>query len=246
MTLRLNADVGEIPARVSGDDEAALIALLDEANIACGGHAGDVETMRVTVARCVARGVAIGAHPSYPDRAGFGRRRLELDDDALRHTLLDQVRALIDVVSAAGARVMFLKPHGALYHAVDDDPAVAAIVADVVDALTPIVGMRLPVVLLHARGGDTPSRRLLHDRGVIVRGEVFGDRGTDAHGLLLPRGMPGAELDEAGAIATVTRLIDDGTDAATLCLHGDGPHALAIARAMRALLHRRNRSLAAG
>ena len=242
MTLRLNADVGELPARVYGDDEAALIALLDEANIACGGHAGDRETMRLTVARCIAHDVAIGAHPSYPDREGFGRRRLELNDDALRHTLLDQVHALIDVVSAAGARVTFLKPHGALYHAVDDDPAVAAVVADVVDALTPVVGMRLPVVLLHARGDDTPSRRLLHDRGVIVRGEVFGDRGVDTHGLLLPRGVPGAELDEAGAVATVTRLLDDGTDAATLCLHGDGPHALVIARAVRAQLDRRKRN----
>jgi UPF0271 protein len=242
MTLRLNADVGELTSRVYGDDEAALIALLDEANIACGGHAGDRETMRLTVARCIAHDVAIGAHPSYPDREGFGRRRLELNDDALRHTLLDQVHALVDVVSHAGAHVTFLKPHGALYHAVDDDPAVAAIVADVVDALTPVVGKRLPVVLLHARGDDTPSRRLLHDRGVIVRGEVFGDRGVDAHGLLLPRGVPGAELDEAGAVATVTRLLDDGTDAVTLCLHGDGPHALVIARAVRAQLNRRTRN----
>jgi 5-oxoprolinase (ATP-hydrolysing) subunit A len=238
MTLRLNADVGELPARVHGDDEAAVIALLDEANIACGGHAGDDDTMRITVARCLAHGVTIGAHPSYPDREHFGRRRLALDDDTLRRALLLQVQTLVSIAAAAGGRVAFLKPHGALYHAVDDDPAVAAVLADVVDVLEPVIGVRLPVVLLHARGDDTPSRRLLRARGVTVRGEVFADRGTDAAGLLLPRGVPGAELDEGGAVATVARLLHDGSDAATLCLHGDGPHALTIARAVRALLER--------
>jgi len=239
MTLRLNADVGELPARVYGDDEAALIGLLDEANIACGGHAGDRETMRLTVARCLAHQVAIGAHPSYPDREGFGRRRMAPDDGSLHASLVDQVLTLARIASDLGARLHHLKPHGALYHAVDDDPAVAAVVADVIDAVAPVVGARLPVVLLHARGDDAPSRRLLRKRGVTVRGEVFADRGTDDSGLLLPRGQPGAELDEGGAVATVRRLLDDGSDAATLCLHGDGPHALAMARAIRGLLDER-------
>lgn len=238
MILRLNADVGEVPARVYGDDEAALIPLLDEANIACGGHAGDRETMRLTVARCIAGHVAIGAHPSYPDREGFGRRRMVPDDGTLHQSLVDQVLTLARIAADLGARLCHLKPHGALYHAVDDDPAVAAVLADVVDAVAPVVGARLPVVLLHARDDDTPNRRLLRARGVTVRGEVFADRGTDAAGLLLPRGVPGAELDEGGAVATVARLLRDGSDAATLCLHGDGPHALGIARAVRALLER--------
>lgn len=239
MTLRLNADVGELPERVHGDDEQALIALLDEANVACGGHAGDDDTMRVTVGRCVAHGVAIGAHPSYPDRAGFGRRRLDIDDDTLRRALVGQVRTLVDVATEAGGRVAFLKPHGALYHAVDDDPAVAAVVADVVDALAPVVGVRLPLVLLHARGDDTPSRRLLRDRGITVRGEVFADRGTDAQGLLLPRGQAGAELDVDDAVVALRHLLQGETAAHTICVHGDGTHALAMARAVRATLHAR-------
>lgn len=241
MTLSMNADVGELPERIRGDDEAALIARLDEANVACGGHAGDADTMRITVARCLAHGVAIGAHPSYPDRVTFGRSRLDIDDDTLRRSLILQVRALADIAAAAGAGVAFIKPHGALYHAIDDDPAVAAVVADVIDALTPIVGERLSLVLLHARGDDTLSRRLLRSRGISVRGEVFADRGTDAHGLLLPRGVPGAELEVDDAVATVQRLIADGCTATTLCLHGDGPHALAIASAVRALLDARVR-----
>jgi UPF0271 protein len=234
MTLTLNADVGEVPARVYGE-EAALIALLDEANIACGGHAGDVDTMRLTVARCLAHDVVIGAHPSYPDREGFGRRRLSPDDDALRQSLIAQVRALADVAAAAGTRLSFLKPHGALYHAVDDDPATAAVLADVVDDLAPVVGARLPVVLLHARGVDTPSRRLLRARDVVVRGEVFADRGTDA------QGQPGAELDLEGATATVRQFASHG-GASTVCIHGDGPHALAMAEAVRAVLGPRKRA----
>lgn len=236
MTLRLNADVGELTTRVYGDDEAALIPLLDEANIACGGHAGDRETMRLTVARCAAAGVEIGAHPSYPDREGFGRRRLTPDDGALRRCLVSQIQALIDIATAATARVSFIKPHGALYHAVDDDPAAAAVLADVIDELAPLVGSRLPVVLLHARGDSRPSRRLLRRRGVVVRGEVFADRGTDAQGLLLPRGQPGAELDVDGATTAVRRFVAHNDGAATVCIHGDGPHALAMARAVRAAL----------
>ena len=236
MTLRLNADVGEVPARVYGDDEAALIAVLDEANVACGGHAGDLETMRLAIARCIAHDVAIGAHPSYPDREGFGRRRMTPDDGILHDSLVEQVLVLAGIAADLGARLGHLKPHGALYHAVDDDPAVAAVLADVIDAVAPVVGARLPVMLLHARSDRTPSRRLLRSRGVVVRGEAFADRGTDERGLLLPRGDPGAELDVDAATATVRRFVarQDGVD--TVCVHGDGPHALAMAGAVRAVL----------
>lgn len=235
-TLRLGADVGELPDRVVGGEEDRLIAVLDDASVACGGHAGDDETMRLTVARCLAHGVAIGAHPSYPDREGFGRTRLTLDPSVLRASLLAQVQGLIDIAAVVGAPVTFLKPHGALYHAVDDDPDVAAVLADVVDALAPLVGARLPVVLLAALADDTPSRALLRARGVTVRREVFADRGTDAAGRLLPRGTPGAVLDSAAAAGLVRRLLQDGVTAEVLCLHGDSPGALDVARAVRAVL----------
>ena len=200
--LLLNADVGEIAARVHGDGEARLIALLDVANVACGGHAGDDDTMRLTLARCRDAGVVVVAHPGYPDREGFGRRRLSLSPDELRRSLLAQVGALAVHADDAGVDIAALKPHGALYHAVDDDDGTAAVLADVVDLLAATGRPRLPLVLAAAQRATSPSRRLLAARGVGVVGEVFVDRGVDGDGRLLPRGTPGALLSVAEATTT--------------------------------------------
>jgi len=241
MTLRLNADVGELPARVHASDdnacgEAALIAILDDANVACGGHAGDTETMRTTLLRCRRAGVRVIAHPSYPDRAGFGRARLTMPPAELTQSLVEQVRALADVAREVGVVVSAIKPHGALYHAIGSDAGVADAAADVVMALERDLGARLPLVLFHQA---TMAERV-RARGVTVWREVFADRGTDASGELLPRDKPGAVLDADAAAAQARRLIDDvarGALAAdTVCVHGDGPHATAIARAVRGAL----------
>jgi UPF0271 protein len=245
--LLLNADVGEVAARVLGGDEALLFPWLDVANIACGGHAGDDDTMLLTLKRCRDAGVVVVAHPGYPDRDGFGRRRLALAPDDLLDSLRTQVEALVAHAAAVGASVTAIKPLGALYHAVDDDAVVAAVFADLVDALAHAGAGRLPLVLSAAHRSTTSSRRVLSARGVDVVGEVFVDRGVDAAGHLLPRGTPGALLTVAEAQMT-TRVLaarfrarqhltaDDEHRFATACVHGDGPQALAIAVAARAVL----------
>jgi len=241
--LLLNADVGEIEALVHGDGEARLIALLDVANVACGGHAGDDRTMRATLARCRDEGVLVVAHPGYPDREGFGRRRLALPPDALFRSLLAQVTTLLAHAADVGVAVVALKPHGALYHAVDDDPATAAVLADVVDALAAVGHPRLPLVLSAAHPATSPCRRRLSARGVAVTGEVFVDRGVDDAGHLLPRGTPGALLSVTEATTTTTAFAARFVAHAggerrftTACVHGDGHEARAIATAARAVL----------
>jgi UPF0271 protein len=243
--LLLNADVGEVDALVHGDDEPRLIALLDVANVACGGHAGDDRTMRVTLARCRDEGVLVVAHPGYPDREGFGRRRLALSPDELLRSLLAQVTTLIAHAAEVGVAVVALKPHGALYHAVDDDPATAAVLADVVDALAATGHRPLPLVLSAAYPATSPCRCLLSARGVAVTGEVFVDRGVDGAGHLLPRGTPGALLSVGEATTTTSGLVarfvaHTGGERrfTTACVHGDGHEAVAIASSARAVLDR--------
>ena len=232
-TKTLNADVGELRERVLRGDEDALIALLDDANIACGGHAGDDDTMVLTLQGCRRYGVRVGAHPSYPDVDGFGRTRLRIDAPTLRASLTGQILRLCRHADDVGVPVAFIKPHGALYHAVDDDDASADVMADVVDDVASVIGRRRPLVLFW----QARSRARLQARGLSVIREAFGDRGTDDGGWLLPRGLPGAVLgvDDATAVATG---LAARTDIDTVCVHGDGPDATAVARAVRGALHR--------
>ena len=232
----LNADVGELPERVLSGDEDALIALLDDANIACGGHAGDDHTMVLTLQRCRQHGVRVGAHPSYPDVAGFGRARLVIDPATLRASLSEQVLRLCRHAAIVGVPVAFIKPHGALYHAIGDDNACADVMADVVDDVAAVIGRRLPLVLFW----QARNRGRLQARGLVVMREAFADRGTDDGGWLLPRGQPGAVLgvDDAAAVA---RTLAGRSDIDTVCIHGDGPDATAVARAVRDGLQRRRR-----
>jgi 5-oxoprolinase (ATP-hydrolysing) subunit A len=232
--LRLNADVGELPDRLKDGSEEALIALLDCANVACGGHAGSAVSMAAVVALCRAHDVTVGAHPSYPDVQGFGRRRLQLPDDALLASVTDQVTALADAAVAGGVALSHVKPHGALYHDVGREPATARVFVRALSALRPRLGA-VPVVL--AVGAATAQ--LFAAEGIEVQGEVFADRGVDPAGQLLPRGTPGALLSVAQATARTTELlhaVQAGLPATTLCVHGDGPNALAVARAVRAAL----------
>jgi UPF0271 protein len=220
-------------------DDEAMFAVVSSASIACGGHAGDAASMRAAVERTARFGVAVGAHPSYSDRANFGRIPQHPDPGELRAEIARQLEAL----AAAGAVVRYVKPHGALYHAVAEDTAQADAVAAAVADFGERRGVAVP--LLGLRGAIV---RAAADAGLPFVSEAFLDRGYLADGGLVPRAQPGALLDDPVAVAVrAVRLVREGVveaadgslvavDAASLCLHGDSPAAVAMARAVRAAL----------
>lgn len=237
--MDLNADLGETVDGVPTADDAAMFAVVSSASIACGGHAGDEASMRAAVAAAASAGVAVGAHPSYLDRAGFGRVRIAVDAAVLRGQVRDQLAAL----RAAGGDIRYVKPHGALYHAATDDPATAAAVARAVGDLSAQLGRAVPILGL---GGELASAAAA--AGLPFRHEAFLDRGYLPGGGLVPRGEPGALLHDPDAVAErALRLAAEGvvvavsgevvrSDAVSLCLHGDSPGAVEMARAVRAAL----------
>jgi UPF0271 protein len=239
MRVDLNADLGETVDGMPTADDEALFAVVSSANVACGGHAGDENSMREAVARAARFGVAVGAHPSYDDRAHFGRVRRDPEPLALRADVSAQLSALV----AAGADVRYVKPHGALYHAVVDDADQARAVVAAVADLSAVLGRPLPVLGLPGAITATAA-----SAGLPFVHEAFLDRGYTAAGGLVPRGEPGALLGDPVHIAErAVRLVRDGevvaidgtlvaVDAASLCLHGDSPAAVAMARAVRAAL----------
>ncbi len=230
----LNADVGE-DAR--GDE--VLLDLVTSASVACGVHAGNRDTMRRTVEAAVVRGVVVGAHPSYPDREGFGRRPMDLSPAQVVEDVVAQLSALGDVARACGTSVRFVKPHGALYHRLADDEVCAAAVADA-------VGNGGDLVLLVPAGSR--AIEVARSRGMAVATEAFADRAYRPDGRLVDRTSPGAVLTEP---ADVTRqalriAVDhrvtavDGIviemEASSICVHGDTPGAEALARHVRGAL----------
>ncbi len=237
LTIDLNCDLGE----GAGHDEE-LMPLISSANIACGAHAGDAETMRATVRLAIRHGVAIGAHPGFADREHFGRRELALAPPEIIALVRTQIEALRAIAREEGAIVTHVKPHGALYNLAARDTTVAEAIADA------IAGVDAGLFFYGLAGGV--SLEAGRARGLRVVAEVFADRTYQADGSLTPRGRPDALLnDEAASVAQVLRMIrdgrvraTDGTDVAitaeTVCLHGDGAEAVAFARALRAaLLH---------
>lgn len=237
--IDLNADLGETVAGVPTADDEAMFAVISSASIACGGHAGDAASLAQAVDRATRYGVAVGAHPAYPDAANFGRVPMAMAPADLRATVAEQVRALAD----AGADIRYVKPHGALYHAVTADPVQADAVASAVADLAARLGRRIAVLGL---GGEIERAAL--EAGLPFVHEAFLDRGYRADGSLVPRGEPGALLHEPDQVAArAVRLVREGVvdavdgtsmpvEAASLCLHGDSPDAVAMARAVRAAL----------
>ncbi len=234
--IDLNADLGESVAGVPTADDEAMFAVISSASIACGGHAGDAASMRDAVARADRNGVAVGAPPAYPDQDGFGRLPWTGDTRILRRSLITQLEDL----GHAGADIRYVKPHGALYHAVRHDAALAALVVGVV---VDVVGRPVPVL-----GLDGEIARAARAGGLPFVREAFLDRGYLPGGTLVPRGDPGALLhDPATVAARAVRLAREGVveavdgtlvvaDAASLCVHGDSPAAVAMARAVRTAL----------
>jgi UPF0271 protein len=236
--LDLNADLGESFGRWSLGDDAALIGVISSANVACGFHAGDPPTLRRSCELAAARGVAVGAQVSYRDLAGFGRRFVDVAPDDLRDDVLYQLGALQAFARAAGTRVSYLKPHGAMYHAVvSNQEQAAAVVAAVTDydRTLAVLGSPGSALLTQAAAAGLP-----------VVAEAFADRRYRADGGLVSRAVPGAVITDPDLIADqVRRLVtgpgviaDDGTlvpvECASICVHGDTPGAVQIARAVRA------------
>lgn len=233
----LNADVGEgaAPAAV----EAALVGLVSSVSISCGAHAGGPDAMRAAAEAAVSAGVVTGAHPSYPDRAGFGRRPLEMASDELASSLREQIAQLDAVVSAAGGALRYVKPHGALYHRACTDDETARLVAEAARAAG------VPVLLLAA---GAPAAGAAQEAGVRVVAEAFVDRAYRPDGTLVPREDNGAVIaDERVAVDQALSLCTEGkapsTDggwalvtASSLCLHGDTPGAGRLAAAVRRAL----------
>ena len=223
-TIDLNCDLGE-----GGAHDAELMPLITSANIACGAHAGDGATMRTTVGLAQQHGVAIGAHPGFGDRENFGRREMALSPHEIRVLVREQVTAL-----CALGPVRHVKAHGALYNLAAREVAVAAAVAEAIAAVD-------PALLIFALAGSA-QMRVAEKLGLCSVSEVFADRTYQRDGSLTPRSRPDAMItNEDAAVAQVLRMLregvvraTDGTDvpiqADTICLHGDGPHAVAFAR----------------
>jgi 5-oxoprolinase (ATP-hydrolysing) subunit A len=227
-TIDLNADVGESFGRWTLGDDAALLPHITSANVACGFHAGDPATLRVTVEQASRSGVVVGAQVSYPDLAGFGRRAMDVAPADLEADVLYQLGALEGLTRAAGNRVRYLKPHGALYHRTLADPAQAAAVAEAVAVFD-----RTLAVLTMADGELAAAAR---QRGLRVVAEGFADRAYAPDGRLVPRDRPGAVLTDPVAIADqAVRLAESGRFD-SLCLHGDTPGAVPAAERTRSAL----------
>lgn len=234
--IDLNADVGERPGADGLRDDALILDQVTSANVACGFHAGDAATMRALCDAAVVRGVRIGAHVGYDDRPGFGRRDLDVRPQRLRDETIYQLGALTACARAAGGRLTYLKPHGALYTRCARDPAAAAAVVDAADTVDP------PLAIL-----GPPASHLLAaaaTRGLPTTAEGFADRGYLPDGRLVPRTDPGSLLDAQQALAQAEQIARagqataaDGSQLAlrvgSLCVHSDTPGAAELARALR-------------
>lgn len=241
--MDLNADIGE----GCGDDEG-ILACVSSASIACGAHAGDETSMRSALRLCARHGVAAGAHPSYPDRAHFGRRPMALSPSEAAEALRLQLASLARLAQEEGVALRHVKPHGALYNQAAEDAGLARALAEAIRAFDPGLA-----VMGLAGGALVAAARHL---GLRAIDEGFADRGYDAQARLLPRGQPGALLDPVAAESQLLDLVQragvraaDGRWLAlrvdSVCLHGDSPGALELARRLRAALGRHGIALAA-
>ncbi len=232
IAVDLNADLGE-----GCGSDTALLKLVSSANIACGFHAGDAETMLACVREALKNGVAIGAHPSFPDRENFGRTAMTLPPETVYAQMLYQIGALAAIVRAEGGQLRHVKPHGMLYNQAAKDRDLADAIARAVSTVNP------DLILVGLAGSELIRAGTRY--GLITREEVFADRGYQADGSLVPRTQAGALIaDEDQALAQTLEMIQRGrvksitgewaaVHAQTVCIHGDGEHALAFARRLR-------------
>lgn len=240
MRIDLNSDVGESFGRWRLGDDEAVLALVTSANVACGFHAGDATTLRRTCEVAARHGVVVGAQVAYRDLAGFGRRFIDMEPVELADDVLYQIGALEALAKAAGTRVSYVKPHGALYNAAVHHREQAQAVVDAVrayDVDLPVLGLAGSELLAAA---DRAGLRTVR--------EAFADRGYTREGTLLPRSHAGAVLDDPAEVARrVVQMVTEGrvesaagepvrVEAESVCVHGDSPGAVAMAEKVRAEL----------
>lgn len=239
MHIDVNADLGETIDGIAVSDDDAVLTVVSSANVACGFHAGTPSHIARTLAAAAARGVTVGAHVSYDDKPGFGRVPMEYDPGVLADEVLYQIGALDALARAAGTRVAYVKPHGALYNRIVHDDVQARAVVDGVRAFGDLPLLVLP---------DSVVEQRARTAGLRPVREAFADRGYAPDGTLVPRTEPGAVVADPAAVAErVVRLADRGTliavdgseirvAAESLCVHGDSPDAVALARSIRSAL----------
>lgn len=248
-TIDLNSDLGEGYGAWQMGDDAAMLDIVSSANVACGFHAGDPRGLMTTLEQAAARGVAVGAHVSYPDRLGFGRRNMDVAPDDLRADVIYQIGALQGLARAAGTRVTYVKPHGALYNTIAQDAGQGDAVIAAIRAIDP------DLVLMGLAGAPILDRA--RAAGLRVVAEAFADRAYTPEGALVSRRQAGAVLHDPETVAArmvqlaTTGVIQavDGSDlhlrADSICVHGDSPGAVQMAAQIRQALLARGVTIAA-
>lgn len=249
VSIDLNCDMGEsFGAYTIGADEAVM-ASITSANVACGYHGGDPGVMRRTVRLARDGGVAVGAHPGFPDLVGFGRREMRMAAQDVEDMVLYQIGALAAIAKSEGVRLSHVKPHGALYNMAVTDKALAAAIARAVAAFD-------PALIFFALPGSELARAA-NGLGLQVALEGFADRAYEPDGSLTPRSRAGAVIHQVDAVAArAVRMVTDGVVTAsdgsrlemrvdTICTHGDTPGAQSLTRALRAGLERAGVTVAA-
>ncbi|WP_297203718.1 5-oxoprolinase subunit PxpA [uncultured Pluralibacter sp.] len=239
-TIDLNSDLGESYGQWTLGDDAAILPLVSSANVACGFHAGSPDVILATLRAAASSGAAVGAHVSYPDLVGFGRRNMDIAYDELFADVVYQIGALQGLAAAAGTRVRYVKPHGALYNTIAGNARQGQAVIDAikaVDATLPLVGLAGSQILTQAR-----------EAGLSTVAEAFADRAYHRNGALVSRRESGAVLHDPQQVARrmlqllteggITSIEGDFTPIAadSICVHGDSPGAIEMARQLRALL----------
>lgn len=244
LSVDLNCDMGESFGTYQLGNDEAILHYVSSANIACGFHAGDPATMKKTVRMAMEKGVAIGAHPGLPDLQGFGRRHMNISPEEAYDMVVYQIGALTAFVKAEGGSVHHVKPHGALYN-------MAAVSQPLSEAIAEAVYRVGSEAVLYGLAGSELIKAG-HHIGLKVASEVFADRTYQFDGTLTPRGKAGALITQhEDAVAQVVRMVKEGRvksqqgadvaiKADTICIHGDGPHALDLARMIRTALTQQN------
>ena len=238
--IDLNSDLGESFGPWSMGDDATMLSIVTSANVACGGHASDPETMFETLTLARENGVIVGAHPGFADREGFGRRIIPMKPEEIGRMCVAQIGALQAMAALAGTTVQYVKPHGALGNLAAANLEVATAIVDAVRRAAP----DLAFLAISGGGLETAARTA----GAEVHSEIFADRGYLSNGQLVPRGTEGAMIHDAGEAAdrilgyleTGLMPVIDGDpiplDAASICVHGDSPSAVAMATELKARL----------
>lgn len=246
-SIDLNSDLGESFGAWRMGDDAAMLDIVTSANVACGFHAGDPAGILQTLKAAAEKNVTIGAHVSYPDKVGFGRRNMDVASDELTADVIYQIGALQALAKAAGTSVRYVKPHGALYNTIAHDRRQAMAVIEAIRAID-------PALVLVALAGS-PLIELARSEGLQCVAEAFADRAYTSEGTLVSRREPGAVLHDPVLVAQrMLRLVQSGSieaidgslvriEADSICVHGDSPAAVEMARELRRVLEHANTSL---